>query len=96
MAGVLFALSDARPAQGAEIKLEMPKEAFGFKGTLTAQVVKDPDKTYGWFQVRVVKVPQLCPQQQMEAQDAAGPDQSLARQVRGRPGRQGHGGTQGG
>ena len=34
----------------------MPKEAFGFSGTLSAEVVKEPDKTYGWFQIRVVNV----------------------------------------
>jgi hypothetical protein len=43
-------------APGEEIKLEMPKEAFGFSGTLSAEVVKEPDETCGWFQIRVVKV----------------------------------------
>lgn len=53
---VLLGFGDRHQVQGEEIKLEMPKEAFGFSGTLSAEVVKEPDKTYGWFQIRVVKV----------------------------------------
>ena len=55
MGSVLLGFGDARRAR-AEIKLEMPKEAFGFSGTLSAEVVKEPDKIYGWFQIKVVKV----------------------------------------
>ena len=37
-------------------KLDYPKEAFGFRGTLSGEVVKVPDKVYGWFEIKVVKV----------------------------------------
>ncbi len=57
LAGIaLLGFGNTGRALGEEIKLEMPKEAFGFSGTLSAEVVKEPDKTYGWFQIRVVKV----------------------------------------
>ena len=58
-------------ALGADIKLEMPKEAVGFSGTLSAQVVKAPDKVYGWFQVKVVKVIGLARSNQTRLKAAA-------------------------
>jgi hypothetical protein len=54
--GVMLNFGDSRQALGSDYKLEMPKEAFGFSGTLSAQVVKAPDKVYGWFEIKVVKV----------------------------------------
>ena len=57
---VILNFGDSCRVLGEEIKLEMPKEAFGFSGTLSAEVVKEPDKTYGWFQIRVVKVVSLA------------------------------------
>ncbi|MBS0207574.1 MAG: hypothetical protein JSS27_01345 [Planctomycetes bacterium] len=47
---------DSSPAQAASYKLEMPKEAFGFNGTLVATVAKAPDKVYGWFEIQIVDV----------------------------------------
>ena len=69
--GVILTFSDSRQALGDDIKLEMPKEAFGFVGTLSAQVVKAPDKVYGWFQVKVVKVIGLARNNQTRLKAAA-------------------------
>jgi len=55
-ASVVMALCDTSSAQAASYKLEMPKEAFGFNGTLVATVTKAPDKVYGWFEIQVVDV----------------------------------------
>jgi hypothetical protein len=54
--GVILNFGDSRQALGDNYKLEMPKAAFGFSGTLSAQVAKAPDKVYGWFEIKVVKV----------------------------------------
>lgn len=54
--GVILSLGDSPRALGDNIKIEMPKEALGFRGTLSAEVVKATDKTNGWFQIKVVKV----------------------------------------
>jgi len=57
LAGIaLLGLGDPRQAWSDDIKLEMLNEASGFIGTLSAEVVKAPDKTNGWFQIRVIKV----------------------------------------
>ncbi len=52
--GIILNLGDSRPALGADYKLEMPDEAIGFSGTLSAQVVKPVSN--GWFTVKIVKV----------------------------------------
>jgi hypothetical protein len=54
--GLILTGGDAGPASAANYKLDMPKEAFGFRGTLSAQVARAPDKVYGWFEIKVVKV----------------------------------------
>jgi hypothetical protein len=61
LAGALLNLDDSRQALGQDNKLDYPKEAFGFSGTLSAQVVKAPDKVYGWFEIKVVKVMSFAP-----------------------------------
>ena len=38
--GVILSLGDSPRALGDNIKIEMPKEALGFRGTLSAEVVK--------------------------------------------------------
>ncbi len=58
---IILACGDSRQALGDDIKLDMPKEAFGFRGTLSAEVVKAPDPKNGWFQIRVVKVLGFAP-----------------------------------
>ena len=58
--GAILKVGDSRQALGSDYKLEMPKEAFGFSGTLSAQVAKAPDKVYGWFEIKVVKVISLA------------------------------------
>jgi hypothetical protein len=52
--GAILSLSGSRQAVG-QFKLEMPKEAAGFSGTLTAEVTKAPAAN-GWFEIKVVKV----------------------------------------
>jgi hypothetical protein len=54
--GILLTFGDARRASGENYKLDYPKEAFGFSGTLSAEVARAPDKVYGWFEIKVVKV----------------------------------------
>lgn len=50
-------LNAARSCQAwAGYKLDYPKEAFGFVGTLSAEVAKAPHPKYGWFEIKVVKV----------------------------------------
>jgi hypothetical protein len=57
LAGILV-FGAPRPALG-EDRLEIPREPLGFRGTLSGEVVKAPDKTYGWFEMKVVKVVSL-------------------------------------
>ncbi len=41
---------------GQGYKLDYPKQAFGFRGTLSGQIAKAPDPVYGWFEMKVIKV----------------------------------------
>lgn len=56
LVGILLNVGDARQALAQGYKLDYPKEAFGFSGTLSAQVAKAPDPVYGWFEIKIVKV----------------------------------------
>jgi len=68
--GFILNLGDPRQTLGDNYKLEMPKEAFGFSGTLSAQVVKEPDKVYGWFEIKVVKVISFAPNNKTKIKSA--------------------------
>ena len=58
-AGLFLKPGASRRVLAFDNKLEMPKEAFGFSGKLSAEVVKAPDPVYGWFEIKVVKVVSL-------------------------------------
>ncbi len=61
LAVAVLNLGGSGQALGQGYKLDYPKEAFGFRGTLAGQVARAPDPVYGWFEMKVIKVVSFAP-----------------------------------